>query len=131
MHQHDTDVVDLLFMEPKFILLVILNFSCGFVALAQTEIIGRVVDQISGSYLQDVRISFEDNVEYVFTDEGGYFRMNNLPHNEAVLCLELKGYKKSRIPIKFNSTLQRLDLGLLKISRMDEIDMEKDWVEMS
>ena len=130
-HQHDTDVVDRFFMEPKFVLLIILNFPCGFVALAQTEIIGRVVDHISGSYLQDVRISFEDNADHVFTDEGGYFSMNDLPHNKAVLCLELKGYKKLRIPIKFNSTLQQLDLGSLEISRMDEIDMKKDWVELS
>lgn len=112
-------------------LFIILNFPCGFTALAQTELIGRVIDHISGSYLHDVRIGFEDHVEYVFTDEAGFFSMHNLPNNKGVLCLELKGYKKLRIPIKLNSTLQQLDLGSLEMSKMDEIDMKKDWVELS
>ncbi|MGB5321014.1 carboxypeptidase-like regulatory domain-containing protein [Lutimonas sp.] len=118
-------------MEPKFILLIILKLSCGFVASAQTEIIGRVVDHISGSYLKDVRIGFEDKEEYVFTDEGGYFSIKNHAQNKVVLSIEYKGYKKLRIPVKLNSTLEQLDLGSLEISRMDEVEMKNEWVELN
>lgn len=118
-------------MEPKFVLLIILYFPCGFVASAQAEITGRVVDHMSGRYLQDVRVGFEGNAEYVLTDEGGYFNLNLLPQNEEVLCFELKGYKKLRLPVKLESTLQQLDLGSLELSKLDEIGIKNDWAELN
>ena len=81
-------------MESKIVLLIVFYFLSGLAASAQAEIIGRVADRISGSHLQGVRLGFERKTEYVFTDQGGYFRIDNLPQKSAVLSLELKGYKK-------------------------------------
>lgn len=118
-------------MELKFVLLIVFYFLSGWVASAQTKIIGRVVDRISGSYLQGVRIGFEKKAEYVITDQGGYFRIETLPQKATVLSLELKGYKKIRMPVEFESALQTLDLGSLSMSRIEEINTNEDWVELN
>ncbi len=115
----------------KFVLLIVIYFLTGLVVSAQVEIIGRVVDQISGSYLHHVRISFEEESGFVFTDKGGYFSMNNLPLNSAVLTCELQGYSRLRIPIEYNSNLQQLDLGSLFMSRLEQLHIKNDWIELS
>ena len=119
------------FMDPRIFTLLILYFLKGFLVSAQVNILGRVVDQISGKGLPHVRISFEGQSLTGYTDEGGYFNMGNYKLKTAVLNLEMKGYKKRRIPLRLDLTMKEIDLGSVAMSRLDEMIVIDDWVELS
>ena len=118
-------------MRTRITLLIGIHFLIGLDVSSQTEITGRIADRISGSYLKDVKMGFEGEEGVVFTDKGGYFRMSVPTQKSIVLTGELVGYGTLRMPIEFNSIAHQLDLGVLQMSRLEQVDARTDWVELS
>ena len=119
------------FMDPRIVMLVILCFLKGFLVFAQINVSGRIVDQISGKGLYPVSISFEGQTMSVYTDQEGYFIIENPMLGSAVLNLEIKGYKKRGIPLKFDDSIKEIDIGPVTLSRLKEMAKNVEWVEFS
>ncbi len=118
-------------MHPRISSLLILYLLKGFFVSAQISVLGRVIDQISGRGLHAVSISFEGQTLEVYTDEGGYFNIENPMLKTPVLNLEFKGYKKLRIPLTLDANMKEIDLGSVAMSRVKELLIEDEWVEFS
>lgn len=114
-------------MEPKIILVILFNTLIGFSVSAQIEIKGRVVDHVSGKYLQEVQIRFKKSRKPVFSDYGGYFHIVKIRQKSAELIFELRGYEELRIPVLLESNLEQVDLGLIKMLRLQEVNTKVDW----
>lgn len=83
-------------MIKKIIFLIILN-SAALPLFSQTtgEITGRVLDESNQQYLPDVSVSAIKSGKVIsgsLTNEGGFFKISNLPVGEYSVRFELAGY---------------------------------------
>ncbi|MBI5692838.1 MAG: TonB-dependent receptor [Verrucomicrobia bacterium] len=79
---------------------------------AQTStgtISGRVQNEVTGQYLNNVRITVAGTALTVFTDETGFFLLANVPAGQVVLDALYSGLDPSRIPVQVpaGGTVQR------------------------
>lgn len=118
-------------MRLKIALTINLYLFAGLVVSAQIDLIGRVVDDINGEFLQHVKLYFEKQSEFTFTDKGGYFHIKKPAIIEAVLVFELKGYATLRMPVKFELSLKQLNLGSVTLSRIEDQNVRNDWIEQN
>lgn len=80
---------------------VLFTFTCLAQAQAPSAgvIEGRVQNAISGDYLRNARVSLKGTDVVALTDEGGNFRLANVPAGEVVLRVRLAGFPDADIPV--------------------------------
>jgi len=109
---------------------IAMAFLCGSNANAQTEITGRVLDQVSGESLVGASVYLEEYATGGITDFDGNFRFSTRQTGEAHLVVSMIGYEASRSYLQLpanqsgNIGIARLDMGLV-ILKSSTIGLEE------
>jgi iron complex outermembrane receptor protein len=95
-------------------------------------IVGRVVNEASGHYLDKVRITVEGTALETFTDPDGYYRLADVPAGTAQIKVFYTGHAAlaEGIAVAAGQTLQR-DFTLAPIQGRPAAGAERDVVAMS
>lgn len=109
---------------------IAMAFLCVSNANAQTEITGRVLDQVSGESLVGASVYLEEYATGGMTDFDGNFRFSTRQTGEAHLVVSMIGYEPSRSYLQLpanqsgNIGMARLDMGLV-ILKSSTIGLEE------
>ncbi|MCF8217332.1 MAG: TonB-dependent receptor [Chlorobium sp.] len=95
-----------------FCFLALLNgFVSGTVTASEPKsgvvlrhvVTGRVLDQSDGMPLPGVSVSVKGGQQGAITDQSGYFRIDNIAGNSAVVAVSCLGYASAEYPVSFLS----------------------------
>ena len=95
----------------KLILLIVFVFCCLYHLNAQNTVTGIVIHSDTEKQLSNVSVSIKKENITVFTDDKGYFTLQNLSNGKQLIFISLKGYETQKLPIILNG--KSLNLGTI------------------
>jgi len=98
-------------MNKLLIAIVIIFVSIGS-AVAQNEIVGKVVDAGTNP-LESANVYLRGTIMGAATNSEGHFKIENIPGGEFVVTVSMIGYKLKEIPVSI--TQEIIKLGLIQL----------------